>query len=90
MNPLFTRPPTARMLDWSLPGGQDYYVKAISELAAGGGFAGEKVIEISKEFDTNFPAAALSCTRGSCFCAVSARLARARYISLTNLIGGES
>ena len=30
---------TARMLDWSLPGGQDHYFKAISELAAGGGSA---------------------------------------------------
>jgi len=25
---------TARMLDWSLPGGQDHYFKAISDLAA--------------------------------------------------------
>jgi quercetin dioxygenase-like cupin family protein len=47
---------TARMLDWSLPGGQDDYFKAISELAAGNGFSGERVMEISKEFDTNFPA----------------------------------
>jgi hypothetical protein len=28
--------------------------KAISDLAAGGGFTGEKVVEISKQFDTNF------------------------------------
>src|SRR5262245_20984478 len=48
---------TACMLDWSLPGGQDRYFKAVSELAAGGGFTGEKVMEISKRFDTNFPAA---------------------------------
>jgi quercetin dioxygenase-like cupin family protein len=47
---------TACMLDWSLPGGQDHYFKAISELAAGDGFTSEKVMEISKEFDTNFPA----------------------------------
>jgi mannose-6-phosphate isomerase-like protein (cupin superfamily) len=46
---------TACMLDWSLPGGQDRYFKAVSELAAGGGFSGEKVMEISKMFDTNFP-----------------------------------
>jgi mannose-6-phosphate isomerase-like protein (cupin superfamily) len=46
---------TGRMLGWSLPGGQDRYLKAISELAAGGGFTGEKVIEISKTFDTHFP-----------------------------------
>ena len=48
---------TACMLDWSLPGGQDHYFKAISDLAAGAGFTGEKVMEISKRFDTNFPAA---------------------------------
>src|SRR5215475_15842744 len=48
---------TARMLDWSLPGGQDHYFRAISDLAASDGFTGEKVMEISKKFDTNFPAA---------------------------------
>src|SRR5262249_57321329 len=48
---------TACMLDWSLPGGQDDYFEAVSELAAGDGFTGERVMEISKEFDTNFPAA---------------------------------
>jgi mannose-6-phosphate isomerase-like protein (cupin superfamily) len=48
---------TGRMLDWSLPGGQDHYFKAISDLAAGGGFTGDKVMEISKKFDTNFPSA---------------------------------
>ena len=47
---------TACMLDWSLPGGQDHYFQAIGDLAAGEGFTGEKVIEISKQFDTNFPA----------------------------------
>src|SRR5262249_36676803 len=46
---------TGRMLGWSLPGGQDHYLKAISELAAAGGFTSEKVIEISKTFDTHFP-----------------------------------
>jgi hypothetical protein len=45
---------TGRMLGWSLPGGQDHYLKAISELAAGGGFTSEKVMEISKAFDTHF------------------------------------
>jgi quercetin dioxygenase-like cupin family protein len=45
----------ACMLDWSLPGGQDHYFKAISDLAAGDGFTGESVIAISKKFDTNFP-----------------------------------
>ena len=48
---------TARMLDWSLPGGQDHYFKAISALVANDGFTGEKALEISKNFDTNFPAA---------------------------------
>ena len=46
---------TACMLDWSLPGGQDHYFRAISELAADGGFTGEKAMDISKKFDTNFP-----------------------------------
>jgi hypothetical protein len=45
------------MLDWSLPGGQDHYFKAISELDGSGDFTGEKVVEISERFDTNFPAA---------------------------------
>ena len=48
---------TACMLDWSLPGGQDRYFTAVSELAAGGGFTSESVIELSKKFDTNFPGA---------------------------------
>jgi len=47
---------TACMLDWSLPGGQDHYFKAISELASNGGFTGEKALEMSKKFDTTFPA----------------------------------
>jgi mannose-6-phosphate isomerase-like protein (cupin superfamily) len=47
--------PTACMLDSSLPGGQDHYFTAISELAPGEGFT-EKAMEISKKFDTNFPA----------------------------------
>jgi quercetin dioxygenase-like cupin family protein len=48
---------TACLLDWSLPGGQDHYFKAISELAAGDGFTGEKVMAINKKFHTNFAAA---------------------------------
>jgi len=46
---------TACLLDWSLPGGQDHYFKAIADLAVGDGFSGEKVTAISKKFDTNFP-----------------------------------
>ena len=48
---------TACMLDWSLPGGQDHYFRAIADLAAGGGFTGEQALAISKKFDTNFPSA---------------------------------
>jgi len=48
---------TACMLDWTLPGGQDRYFKAISDLAGSDGFTGEKAMEISKKFDTNFPGA---------------------------------
>ena len=44
------------MIDWTVPGGQDHYFKAISELAAGGGFTSEKAMEISRRFDTKFPA----------------------------------
>jgi oxalate decarboxylase/phosphoglucose isomerase-like protein (cupin superfamily) len=51
---------TGCMLDWSLPGGQDHYFKAISELAASGGFTGEKVMEINKKFDTTFLSAQLT------------------------------
>ena len=45
---------TARMLDWSLPGGQDRYFKAMAELARGDSFAGEKMAEINRRFDTHF------------------------------------
>ena len=48
---------TGCMLDWTLPGGQDHYFKAISELGASGGLTGEKVMEINEQFDTKFLAA---------------------------------
>ena len=48
---------TGCMLDWTLPGGQDHYFKAISELAAAGGLTPEKVMEINKRHDTKFLAA---------------------------------
>jgi mannose-6-phosphate isomerase-like protein (cupin superfamily) len=48
---------TGSMLDWTLPGGQDHYFKAISELGASGGLTGEKVMEINEKFDTKFLAA---------------------------------
>jgi mannose-6-phosphate isomerase-like protein (cupin superfamily) len=47
---------TACLLDLTLPGGQDHFFKAISELAASGGFTGEKATEIARQFDTNFVA----------------------------------
>jgi mannose-6-phosphate isomerase-like protein (cupin superfamily) len=46
----------AKMLDWSLPGGQDKYFMEIHQAAQGAGFSGEKIGEISKKHDTNFPA----------------------------------
>src|SRR5262245_23745343 len=48
---------TGRTPGRSLPGAQDRYPNAISELADGGGFTSEKVIEVSKRFDTHFPVA---------------------------------
>jgi quercetin dioxygenase-like cupin family protein len=48
---------TGCMLDWTLPGGQDHYFKAISELGASAGLTGEKVMEINEQFDTQFLAA---------------------------------
>ena len=45
---------TLCMLDWTLPGGQDHYFKAISDLAARGSFTPEAAMEISRKFDTNF------------------------------------
>jgi quercetin dioxygenase-like cupin family protein len=44
---------TACMLDWSLPGGQDRYFKAMAELAASDTFSGEKMMEINKQFHTS-------------------------------------
>ena len=39
-----------RMLDWSLPGGQDHYFRAISDLAASDGFTGEKAMVPNSKF----------------------------------------
>ena len=44
-----------RMLDWTLPGGQDKYFKAIDQLAGEGGFSPEKAKALSLEYDTHFP-----------------------------------
>ena len=48
---------TACMLDWSLPGGQDHYFKAMAKLADSDAFGGEKMQEINKQFHTVFLAA---------------------------------
>ncbi|NVZ53849.1 cupin domain-containing protein [Pseudomonas sp. B6002] len=47
----------ARMLDWTLPGGQDTYFQAIDALAAEGGFDAAKAKALSLEYDTHFPQA---------------------------------
>lgn len=47
----------ACILDWSLPGGQDHYFRAMAELAPGNDFAGEKMAAINKKFNTHFPVA---------------------------------
>ncbi|MCI3205440.1 MULTISPECIES: cupin domain-containing protein [Pandoraea] len=52
----------ARMLDWTLPGGQDRYFEEIAALA-GTSFTGEQVKAISERHDTNFPAAASGADR---------------------------
>jgi mannose-6-phosphate isomerase-like protein (cupin superfamily) len=46
-----------RMLDWSLPGGQDHYFKAISDLAVDAGFDAATALEISEQHGTHFPVA---------------------------------
>ena len=49
----------AKMLDWSLPGGQDLYFREIHRLGQGGsGFGDEmmvKVADANKRHDTHFP-----------------------------------
>ena len=47
---------TACMLDWSLAGGQDHYFKAMAARPAGDCFTGDRMMAISRKFDTNFPA----------------------------------
>jgi quercetin dioxygenase-like cupin family protein len=44
-----------RMLDWSLPGGQDHFFRAISSLASSGQFGAAAAIAISEQHDTHFP-----------------------------------
>jgi mannose-6-phosphate isomerase-like protein (cupin superfamily) len=47
---------TARMLDWSLPGGQDNYFRLISEQQSEGSFNAANIAELSARYDTHFPA----------------------------------
>jgi len=46
---------TARMLDWSLPGGQDNYFRVVSEQQSDGSFNATNIAELSARFDTHFP-----------------------------------
>ncbi len=45
---------TGRMLDWSSPGGQDRYFRAIAALGADEGFDDNKAREIGQRFDMHF------------------------------------
>jgi mannose-6-phosphate isomerase-like protein (cupin superfamily) len=44
----------AKMIDWSLPGGQDGYFREISDLQAGTGFTGNGMNEINKKHHTTY------------------------------------
>ena len=48
-------PTVARMLDLTVPGGQERYFREIDALAKGDGFSGDRVQEISLRYDTHFP-----------------------------------
>jgi quercetin dioxygenase-like cupin family protein len=45
----------ASMVDWSMPGGQDKYFRMIHKLGEGGGFDAAKIVELSRQHDTEFP-----------------------------------
>lgn len=47
---------TARMLDWSLPAGQDRYFRTVHEQQTVGSFQTANIKELSAQFDTYFPA----------------------------------
>ena len=44
----------ARMIDWSIPGGQDRYFQEISDLQAGAGFDGGRMDEVNSRHDTEY------------------------------------
>lgn len=46
---------TARLLDWSLPGGQDKYFREVdSRQKSGDGFTGNDVAEVNARYDTHY------------------------------------
>ncbi len=45
----------ARMLDWSLPAGQDRYFRTVHEKQSNGSFNTANMGELSQQFDTYFP-----------------------------------
>ena len=45
----------AKMVDWSIPGGQDKYFLKVHELVADGSFTGEIANQVNAQFDTLFP-----------------------------------
>jgi mannose-6-phosphate isomerase-like protein (cupin superfamily) len=45
----------ARMLDWSLPGGQDRYFRTIHQQQAAASFDAANIGKLSAQFDTYFP-----------------------------------
>jgi quercetin dioxygenase-like cupin family protein len=44
----------AKVLDWSIPGGQDRYFQEISDLQAGAGFDGGRMDEVNRRHDTEY------------------------------------
>ncbi|WP_232243706.1 cupin domain-containing protein [Paraburkholderia sp. SOS3] len=48
-------PGDARMLDWSLPAGQDRYFRTVHAQQTDGSFNPENMGELSRQFDTYFP-----------------------------------
>lgn len=44
----------ARMIDWSLPGGQDRYFREISQAQAGAGFTGNGMDEVNARHNTTY------------------------------------
>lgn len=45
---------TGRLLEWTIPGSNDPYFRAVHEMEAGSGFDPERFAEINKQFATEF------------------------------------